>query len=252
MGTSELDAGTRETGVLGAISRYRKNLLSLLILGGMWASIALVTPDWLGNGLFSLGAVVLGSDYRLVDYVVPGNLYERINADHDLATLIAAWFTVRDEAVDAIEMNYRARRLLETGNGKLDLSQWGERNCRATVADQGESLAEGLPFWLCVESPVGEDEALEYHLRLGSVELTRVSETDGDAAIAFFEVTDWLTDFADDPEHQRLQECQDAFRAGSEDIDPFLKVKRSTELRALSLSEWETLYREFCVPDELS
>ncbi len=93
--------------------------------------------------------------------------------------LIAAWFTVRDEAVDAIEMNYCARRLLGTGNGKLDLSQWSERNCRATVTDHGESLAEGLPFWLCVESPAGADEPLDYHLRLGSVELTRLSETGG-------------------------------------------------------------------------
>ncbi len=72
MGTSKLDTGTREANVLGAISRYRKNLLSLLILGGMWISLAFVTPNWLGNGLFSLGVAVLGSDYKVVDYVVPG------------------------------------------------------------------------------------------------------------------------------------------------------------------------------------
>ncbi len=67
--------------------------------------------------------------------------------------------------------------------------------------------------------------------------------------IAFFTVTDWVTDFADDLERQRLTEMQNAFRAGSEDVDPFLKVKRSAELQAISLSEWETLYREFCTVD---
>lgn len=205
----------------------RKSLLSVFILGGMGLALVSLEHPY-GVGTFSFGSLVLGSDYKILKIVGLDGCYH--------------WIESRDTIHTEIERNYQAKKFIEEGPDRLDLHPRSEGNLRSMVPAT-DYVFEGMPFRIYVEAPsTGTTEDLQYHLQVASAELTRLSETSGSGATAFFTITDWNDSFEDDEETERASNIQRRLRQGDDEISPFAKVKVSERVNEFELDEWRAIY----------
>lgn len=211
----------------GEIPVERKSavtVLTLFVMGG--ALLTLGRP--FGFGIFSLGVLLLGSDYELLAMVGLDSMYE--------------WVESRDTLHKRIERNYRAKKFLEEGPDRLDVHPQTGGDFRAHVPD-GEYVFEGMPFRVYVEAPSpGTVETLEYHLQIASAKVTRISDTSGRAVVVFLTVTEWVDRFEDDVEKRIGQSVQHELELGDGDVRPFAKVKLSERADEFDLEEWRIIY----------
>lgn len=181
-----------------------------------------------GFGIFSLGVLVLGSDYELLAMAGLNSIYH--------------WIESNDTLHEKIERNYRAKKFLVEGPDKLELYPHTGENFRAHVPD-GEHLFEGMPFRVYVEAPSpGTVETLQYHLQIASAKVTRISETSDRAAAVFLTATEWVERFEDEAEKQIGESVQNELKRGNSDVRPFAKVKISERIDEFELEEWRVIY----------
>lgn len=181
-----------------------------------------------GFGIFSLGVLVLGSDYEL---------FTMVGFDS-----VRDWIEAGDTIHERIERNYQAKKFIEDGPDHLDLHPQTDGDLKAYVPD-GEHLFEGMPFRVYVEAPSpASAENLEYHLQIASATVTRVSDTSGREAVVFLTVTEWVENFEDEAENQIGEFLQNELKRGNSDVPAFAKVKISERVDEFELEEWRAIY----------
>lgn len=206
----------------------RKPLLTVSILLGMGSALTLVEQPY-GTGLFSLGVLLLGSDYTILKMVGLNRLYRVIEAN--------------DTFHKRIRRNYRAKKYKVEGPPRLSFQAQTGGDLRANVDDEAEYLFEEMPFRVYVEAPSTDtEEDLNYHLQLASAELTRLSERTERGATAFFTITEWEREFEDEQEQRYAEVAREKVRNGADDVEPFGKVKIGGRVNEFELDEWQAIY----------
>lgn len=206
----------------------RKPLLTVVVLLTMGSALVFVVQPY-GTGLFSLGVLLLSSDYVILEMVGLEGLYR--------------WIEANDTLHERIERNYRAKKYMIEGPSRLTLYPQVSGNLRAHVDDEAKYLFEEMPFRVYVEAPsTGTEEDLNYHLQLASAELTRLSDRSGTGVTAFFTITDWEKEFEDEQEREYAKEARRRLENGDNDIDPFGKVKVGERVNEFELDEWQAIY----------
>jgi hypothetical protein len=206
----------------------RKPLLTVLVLSVMgFALVSLSRPY--GTGLFSLGVLLLSSDYGILKTIGLERPYD--------------WIEANDTFHERIERNYRAKKYRAEGPSRLELHPQTGRDLRARVEDEAKYLFEEMPFRVYVEAPsTGTDEDLNYHLQLASAELTRLSDHPESGVTAFFTITDWETEFEDEQERRCAEKARENVESGDSDVVPFGKVRIGERVNEFELDEWQAIY----------
>lgn len=205
----------------------RKPLLTVGILLTMGAMLVFA-PRPYGTGLFSLGVLLLGSDYSVLRMVGLDGCYR--------------WIEGHDTLHERIRRNYRAKKYTEKGPRRLPLRPQRAGNLRAHVDDE-EYVFEGMPFRVYVEAPSTETaEELNYHLQLASAELTRLSDSSERGATAFFSITEWEDEFEDERERRYAERARENIEQGTDSFQPFGKVKLGERVNQFELNEWQAIY----------
>ena len=185
-------------------------------------------PQPYGTGLFSLGSLLLASDYAILQTVGLDSWYR--------------WIEANDTLHERIRRNYRAKKYTEHGPSRLPLRPQGAGNLRAHVDDE-EYVFEGMPFRVYVEAPSTETaENLNYHLQLASAELTRLSDSSERGATAFFSVTEWEDEFEDERERKYAKRARRNIKQGTGEFRPFGKLKLGQRVNQFELNEWQAIY----------
>ncbi|WP_129112697.1 hypothetical protein [Halegenticoccus tardaugens] len=194
----------------------------------MWFALVFI-PQPYGTGVFSLGVLTLGSEYKVLKLVSLDGQYK--------------WIQSRDTLYKRIERNYRAKKFIQEGPVKIDLHPQTGGDFRARVVGNSECLFSGMLFRVYVEAPLHDpDEDLHYHLRLGSAELTRLSETSDGTVSVFFTIKDWETEFEDESEKRFAEDAQRRLREGSDEPQAFAKSVSADRVNEFELDEWKAIY----------
>lgn len=205
----------------------RKPLLTICVLAGMGSALVSVDQPY-GTGLFSLGVLVLASDYTVLRMIGLEGLYR--------------WIEANDTLRERVQRNYHAKKYKEEGPSRLTLRPQTGGDLRAHVDDE-EYLFEGMPFRVYVEAPLAETmEDLNYHLQLASAELTRLSDSSEQGITAFFSITEWEDEFEDEREWRYAEEAREELRSGTDSVQPFGKVKVGERVNEFELDEWQAIH----------
>lgn len=206
----------------------RKPFITVGVLSAMGCSLVFVNQPY-GTGLFSLGVLLLASDYAILRMAGLKEVYR--------------WVEASDTVHERVKRNYRAKRYREKGPDRLAFRPQTEGNLRAHIEGEAEYLFEGMPFRVYVEAPsTGTTEDLNYHLQLASANLTRLSDGPDRGATAFFTITDWEDEFEDETEREYAQAARAEIERGSDDVLPFGKVKVGERVNEFDLDEWRAIY----------
>lgn len=211
------------------LSRYRKEILSVLILLTMWIAVVYL-GEWEGL-VFAIGTLLLGSDYKVLNYIFLEDIYNWIESypgDAELAYIFWEYWYI-DEYITP-----------------LDIIMW-EGDDGRTVIDNPEGFIElGTELLICVkDSAGGETETHEYDLRLGTAEVTATEPSDTGKTV-FLSVNRWKENsyYQDQEQRQKAHICRERLRDGNLEDDPFVKIQRPDELRSLGVNQWESLFEE--------
>lgn len=213
----------------------RKQLVSFLLLAAMLITFVgtFGTPDgWVGFAVFSLGGVVLSSDYDVVA-LVSERAYE--------------WIERPDHSLERIPINYKAKQYFDEfvddeDPERLALTVVDGTNFRANFEPRIDCIEAGMQFWICVEAETDVDGSrMSYPLRIGVIRLTRVEEVNETGQTAFFELVKWKTAFEDSQERELAADCRRRL-SDVGDVSVFAKIRTTEELEQFDLDEWETLY----------
>lgn len=206
----------------------RKQGVSFLLLGVMGGVLVLGPPPY-DTVLAGLVSLLLGTDYELLEWLGLGAVYD--------------WLENARHILDTIELNYRVKTFLEEGPDRIDLQHVDGGDMRGRVSTDFQ-LVEGLPFWVAVDAPLGDDDGLSYPLLLGRARLSRLTELDSsaDGQALFFTVVEWERTFQDTDEERAASEYRSAIRSGEDWVEPFAFVVETDEVHELGLGEWKQLY----------
>jgi len=153
------------------------------------------------------------------------------------------WVQSRSGLKDRVERDYRAKVFIERGPKKIELQSQADGNFRAVINHETECLYPGLRFRIYVEAPLDDSEGLHYHLRLGTGEVTRVSETNDGSVTAFVTIESWETEFEDEDEAQFAAEAKRAIQtAGDSSFEPFAKIAEKDRINEFDIDEWRAIY----------
>lgn len=212
----------------------RKQFVSLLLLALMLVSFVWTfgTPnEWVGYVVFSLGSVVLSSDYGVVALV---------------SEQVYGWIERPDHSFERIPVNYKAKQYFDEfvedeEPERLPLTVVDATNFRANFDSRIDCIETGMQFWICVEAETNVDESrMSYPLRVGICRLSRVEEANGTGQTAFFTLEEWETEFEDSQERDLAADCRRRL-ARTDDGPIFAKIRTTEELEQFDLDEWETL-----------
>lgn len=213
----------------------RKQLVSFLLLAVMLATFVGTfgtSNGWVGYAVFSLGTVVLSSEYRVVA-LASERLYE--------------WVERPNHSLERIPINYKAKHYFDEfvedeEAERLALTAVDGTNFRANFDPRIDCLETGMQFWICVEAETDvEGSAMTYPLRVGVIGLTQVEEVNGTGQTAFFELVKWETSFEDSQEREVAADCRRRL-SGKGDVSVFAKIRTTEELEQFDLDEWEILF----------
>lgn len=211
----------------GHLSRLRKPLLTVGILSAMGSALVFVNQPY-GTGLFSLGVLLLASDYTIIQMAGLTRLYR--------------WIEANDTLHERIKRNHRAKKYKIEGPNRLTLRPQTGRDLRAHVDDE-KHVFEGMPFRVYVEAPSTQTaENLNYDLQLASAKLTRLSDSSEQGVTAFFSITEWEDEFEDEQEQQYAESTRKEIQQGSDDPQPFGKVKVGERVNEFELDEWQAIF----------
>lgn len=197
----------------------------------MWAGLVWL-PEPFGSGIFALGGVILSTDYEVLKTLRLDRQYR--------------WITTPGIVTEA-RQQYKRKRFIERGPDKIDLHSQANGDFRGSLSPGSDSVYEGLTFRVYVEAPLGEstadggsDGVTHYDLRLGTIEVTRVSESENGQTL-FFSVTEWNDTFEDTTESQFAAEVKQRLRQGDDSDDPFAKVVDVGSVNEYDVEEWRSI-----------
>lgn len=193
---------------------------------------------------FSAGVTVLSTDYKLLRRIGLEPVYRAIMTPN-----------LAGRARDL----YKRKQFIEQGSDRIELTFEGEGNFRAQVLQGTEYVYTGLRFRLYIEAPIrgnaiGKDVDT-YHLRLGTVEVTDVSETTGDreGVVVFLSVRNWYIDSQDKRRDNLAQKAREHFSGENtgttesaketELESPFAKVEDRGQINEFSVDQWRAISR---------
>lgn len=213
----------------------RKPVATTVLLGLMAASLIFI-PQPFGIGGFSLGVLVLGSDYKIVQMLSMERPYR--------------WIQSEDSIKKEVMRDYRTKVFIDRGPSEIELQLQSEGNFRATIEQHTECIFPGLIFRIYVEAPLDEDRDLQYHLRLGTAEVTRVSEMRESSVTVFFTVIEWETSFEDNEERLFAKDAISKIQNKNEgDLQAFAKIAETERVNEFGVEEWRAIY-DWAVDDE--
>ncbi|MFC4406603.1 hypothetical protein [Haloarchaeobius iranensis] len=142
-----------------------------------------------------------------------------------------------------VKRDYQAKQFIERGPDQIELQVQSDGDFRGTVHQKPDCLYTGLRFRIYVEAPVSESDDLDYHLRLGTAELTRVSVTGDDSRTVFLTIDEWETRFEDRDEEQFAERARARILGDEEgDISPFAKIAEAERINEFGIDEWRAIY----------
>lgn len=199
----------------------------------MWAGLVWL-PKPLGSGIFALGGVLLSTDYEVLKTLRLDRQYR--------------WITTPGIVTEA-RQQYKRKTFIERGPGRINLHSQANGDFRGSFSPSSDSVYEGLTFRVYVEAPLDESTANEetandgvthYDLRLGTIEVTRVSESDQGQTL-FFSVIEWSDTFEDETEARLAGEVQERLRRGDNSDEPFAKVVDVGSVNEYDVDEWRSI-----------
>lgn len=221
----------------------RKSVVTLCLLSLMGVCLSRL-PRPYNVAAFSTGVTVLSTDYRLLRRLGFDGVYRAIT---------------KPDLVSRANDQYRRKQFVERGPDRVELTAEDDGNFRGRVSEGNEHVYVGLRFLLYVEAPIEENRVRgdvdTYHLRLGTVEVTDVSETSGgrDTVTIFLSVSQWVTEFEDKRQAELAQSVRSQFDSrdgtdtGSEGTRtsrrPFAKVESRGQINEFSLDQWRAISR---------
>lgn len=222
--------------------KSRKYVATLLLLGVF--GVASVSPD-----LYWGEAPPAYDALRAIVVLLVGAV---ITSDYDLLAKAGfdqtyGWIHHTDEGLqDVIRRSYHAKRYIESGYEPIKLNYWKRGKFRAEVAESAE-LSEGIHFLVEVRVP-SPGSSFRSPLTLCSARLERLDRTDADGKqLARLHVVNWFGQGDAVDEHERIQyrEKIPKLWSGGSDIDPYITVEESEEIKQLDMDEWKNRYEGF-------
>jgi hypothetical protein len=206
----------------------RKALVTTVVLLSMGAAL-LFAPRPYGAGLFSLGVLVLASDYAILTMLSLDRQYR--------------WIQARDALTERVERDYRAKVFIERGPDKIELHPQTSGDFRAVVDEASDNLYQGMLFRVYVKAPLDTSDDLSYDLRLGTAEITRVSDTDDESVTAFLTIREWEQTFEDSDEQELAAAAKREIQSPGEcSYSPFAKIAERDRINEFETEEWRAIY----------
>lgn len=220
-----------KTGVVRRIPG-RKFFITLIMLAGMWAALTFA-PEPYNTGIFSLGGIVLATDYELLKTFKLTPIYNRIHPK---------------TSYERAKRLSQAKEFVRNGPDKINLQVRTRDTLRGKVDDGLDCLYEGLEFQIYIKAPY-DPEDLSYDLRIATAEVSRINIGDDESLVIFLEVSDWKYDFEDQTERNlarnarsNIKDAQTANeRDSDETIEPFAIIDKPNRANQFSTSEWQAI-----------
>jgi hypothetical protein len=216
------------------------NFLLLCLMGVCLSSL----PRPYNVATFTVGITIISGDYKLFQKLGLDRLYQAITVPN---------------ITSRAENQYKRKQFAEHGPNRIELTPEGGGNFRARVSEGTEQVYSGLDLLLYVEAPIVEQgvegDVDTYDLRLGTVEVTGVSEISGntDGVTIFLSVSQWKSEFEDQRQGQLAGDVHAQFGSGDNaktsptgersDKTPFAKVNPKARINDFSLSQWRAISR---------
>jgi hypothetical protein len=190
----------------------------------MWAALVNV-PSPYNRGLFVLGGIVLSTDYGVLRTINLEGLYR--------------WIDTPGLASEA-EQQYRRKQFIERGPEEIELKSEANGDFRGQITQATDSIYGGLTFWLCVREPYDGGENLKYHLRLGVVKVTDISESTSGKLLSF-SIVNWREGFESRGEMERADEIKARLEEGDTSDELFAKVVNVSGVNEFDTNEWRAI-----------
>ena len=197
---------------------YRKTVVSFTILACMGFSVLYLGE--LGMVLFSIGTLLLGTDYKVLNYIGLRGVHRWLHPRSGYARLA-------EELSNAYYLD------------AIPVHHWSGDSGHATVRDHGNRVREGMEFGVMVfermPSGPGEDE-MQYLARVGTVEVDEIVELNGSNVLILKSVS-WSERLP-----QEEEDLVSDLRDGTWDADVFLKyLPNLDEFDDVGPVRWEAL-----------
>ena len=200
-------------------THHRKTVVSFTILACMGLSVLYLGE--LGMVLFSIGTLILGTDYKVLDYIGLRGVHRWLHPRSRYARLAEELSNVY--YLDAIPVQY-----------------WSGDSGHATVPDPGNRVRGGMEFGVMVfeSTPIGlaEDE-MQYLSRVGTVRVDEIVEVNGSKVLMLQSVS-WSEGLADEADADLVSDLRD----GTWDGKVFLKyLPNLDEYGDVGPERWDAL-----------
>jgi hypothetical protein len=184
-------------------------------------------PSPYSMAAFTLGGVILSTDYDLLRVLGLDDIYR--------------WIEANEGIHERARRNYAMRKFIRDGPDRITLHVETEGNLRAVVPGD-DMYFEGMRFRVCVDEPsTNTDEDLEYHLRIGTATVTRISESSDSRQTLFLSIDTWESTFEDDRERRRIQRSKEGLLRGDIEEEVFAKPLTDDSLNEFTISEWRAI-----------
>jgi len=198
----------------------------------MWVCLTVLSRPY-DMAVFSLGTVLLSTDYKLLRTVRLDPVYQFVTAPDTIRT---------------VQHQYERKRFDERGPDKIPLDPKGNGDFRGVVAQRVESVHEGLRFRVNVKTEIDMETPpgiKKYHLRLGTVRVTNVSETDDadGGVVVFFSISEWRQENEDSSEREVLKEVRENLKQGKCSRELFAKVDDTGPINRFTLDQWRAIFQ---------
>lgn len=211
----------------------RKTILNVLLLTGMGLSLVFLSKPY-GSAAFAFGGVFLSTDYKILKTL-------RLNDQYH-------WIQNENTSAEA-QRQYKRKQFIERGPDRVELKPMGNGDFRGVLTQASECVYEGLTFRIYVKASLDKketvkksnsDQVTHYDLRLGTVEITRISESD-EGRILFLSITGWNENYEDQQEEHLVKEVRERLEIEDDSDEPFAKVIDEGKVNEFDIDEWRAI-----------
>lgn len=213
--------------ILVYILYYRKEIISSVILFGLFVSIIFLgVENWATQLISTFGVVILATDYRIVKMV-----YEPLYNWIEHPSLRFPPDEAIKNALDIVRVNYHAKKYDEIGNPEMAIIKSNGHEIGVNSTNTHHHLTDGMIFQIYFEETVTHSgNQLSAPRRLGLARVKEVTDT-----VSWLEVIRWNNDH---PSQQR------SIRRGKlNGLNAYTKAKMSKEVQNSNIEELEDAYQ---------